>query len=157
MYKQAEAAQLAGGKVKVLMTDKSNSYKVTPEQLENAITEKTALLVADRILGALTRSLVVDGNELYATASIGVAIRRRWVTMHGFALNVAPDLADFDLINPCGIVACPVTSLTRECGAVVSMAEVRKAVVKLFTPLLVELMPEKPAEKDSIADVVCPG
>jgi aspartate aminotransferase len=40
-----EAAQLAGGVVKVLMTDKSNSYKVTPEQLENAITEKTALLV----------------------------------------------------------------------------------------------------------------
>jgi aspartate aminotransferase len=40
-----EAAQLAGGVVKVLMTDKSNSYKITPEQLKDAITEKTALLV----------------------------------------------------------------------------------------------------------------
>jgi aspartate aminotransferase len=40
-----EAAQLAGGVVKVLMTDKSNSYKVTPEQLKDALTEKTALLI----------------------------------------------------------------------------------------------------------------
>ncbi len=94
-----------------------------------------------------------DGGKL---ASIGVGCRR-WVTMHGFALNVAPDLAAFDLINPCGIVACPVTSLTRECGAAVAMAEVRKTVVKLFAPLLAEWMPEKPAERDSIADVVCLG
>ncbi len=40
-----EAAQLAGGIVKVLMTDRSNSYKVTPEQLKDAITEKTAMLI----------------------------------------------------------------------------------------------------------------
>ena len=79
-------------------------------------------------------------------ASIGVGVRR-WVTIHGFALNVAPDLAAFDLINPCGIVACPVTSLTRECGADVPMAEVRKAVVKLFASLLVEWMPEEPVER----------
>ncbi|GFE57610.1 lipoyl(octanoyl) transferase LipB [Geobacter sp. AOG1] len=88
-------------------------------------------------------------------ASIGVGVRR-WVTMHGFAVNVVPDLAAFDLINPCGIAGCPVTSLARECGAAVSMADVRKTAVKLFAPLLADWMPEKPTERDPIADVVCP-
>jgi aspartate aminotransferase len=40
-----EAAQLAGAIVTVLVTDKSNSYKITPDQLQDAITEKTTLLV----------------------------------------------------------------------------------------------------------------
>ena len=96
--------------------------------------------VAARMVTGRT-GIWTDGGKL---AAIGVGCRR-WVTMHGFALNVAPDLAAFDLINPCGIVACPVTSLTLECGAAVSMAEVRKTVVKLFAPLLAEWMPEKPA------------
>jgi lipoyl(octanoyl) transferase len=42
--------------------------------------------------------------------AIGVRIRR-WVTMHGFAVNVAPDLAHFGGIVPCGIAEFPVTSL----------------------------------------------
>jgi lipoyl(octanoyl) transferase len=42
--------------------------------------------------------------------AIGVRIRR-WVTMHGFAVNVSPDLAHFNGIVPCGIAEFPVTSL----------------------------------------------
>ncbi|HSR66782.1 MAG TPA: lipoyl(octanoyl) transferase LipB [Acidobacteriota bacterium] len=45
-------------------------------------------------------------------ASIGVGVRR-WVTFHGFALNVSTDLRYFDLLNPCGIPDCPMTSLSR--------------------------------------------
>lgn len=50
-------------------------------------------------------------------ASIGVGVRR-WVTMHGFALNVSLDPAPFGLINPCGMPGCPITSLAAEriCG-----------------------------------------
>ena len=48
--------------------------------------------------------------------SIGVGVRR-WVTMHGFAFNVAPDLSAFGRINPCGFPGCPVTSLAGEGGA----------------------------------------
>lgn len=44
-------------------------------------------------------------------ASIGVGIRR-WVTFHGFAVNVAPDLSYFDTIVPCGIDGCRMTSIT---------------------------------------------
>jgi lipoate-protein ligase B len=43
-------------------------------------------------------------------ASIGIAVRR-WVSYHGFALNVAPDLAFFDLIHPCGLRGIEMTSM----------------------------------------------
>lgn len=43
--------------------------------------------------------------------AIGVRVRR-WVTMHGFAINVSPELSHFSGIVPCGIAEFPVTSLT---------------------------------------------
>jgi lipoyl(octanoyl) transferase len=46
-------------------------------------------------------------------ASIGVGVRR-WITMHGFALNVCDDLAGFDAIIPCGIAGVTMTSLAQE-------------------------------------------
>ncbi|MBA5629945.1 lipoyl(octanoyl) transferase LipB [Moheibacter lacus] len=55
----------------------------------------------------------------------------RWVTMHGFALNVNPDLKYFEYIIPCGIKDKAVTSLERELGNPVPMDEV-KAKVKLY-------------------------
>lgn len=47
--------------------------------------------------------------------AMGVRVSR-WVTMHGLALNVAPDLGHFDLIVPCGLAGRPVTSLAVELG-----------------------------------------
>ncbi|MCM2358235.1 MAG: lipoyl(octanoyl) transferase LipB [Geobacteraceae bacterium] len=73
-------------------------------------------------------------------ASIGVGVRR-WVTMHGFALNVSAALADFGRINPCGIAGCPVSSLERECGASVMMAEVKGRIGERFEGLLEEWLP----------------
>jgi lipoyl(octanoyl) transferase len=60
-------------------------------------------------------------------AAIGVKVSR-WVTMHGFALNVNTDLSYFDRIIPCGIFHKGVTSLHRLLGKPVSMDEVRRAV-----------------------------
>ncbi len=48
--------------------------------------------------------------------SIGVAVRR-WVSFHGFALNVSSDLSFFDLIHPCGLQGIQMTSLERLLGA----------------------------------------
>jgi lipoate-protein ligase B len=62
-------------------------------------------------------------------AAIGVAIRR-WVTYHGFALNVCPDLGHFGLIVPCGIRGKGVTSLEKLLGRPVSVAEVKVPLVE---------------------------
>ena len=67
-----------------------------------------AWAVADRI-GIWTRD--VDGIEAKIGA-IGVRVRR-WVTMHGFAVNLDPDLGHFAGIVPCGIADYGVTSLAR--------------------------------------------
>ena len=49
-------------------------------------------------------------------ASIGVAVRR-WVTYHGFALNVSSDLSGFELIHPCGLHGIRMTTVGRQAGA----------------------------------------
>ena len=49
-------------------------------------------------------------------AALGVKVSRRWVSYHGFALNVSCDLAWFESIVPCGLHGYAVTSLEREAG-----------------------------------------
>src|SRR5690606_28542244 len=71
-----------------------------------------------------------DGDEFAKVAAIGVRVRR-WVTLHGLALNVDPDLAHFGLIVPCGLHGRPVTSLRRlKGGACPDMARVKELLVE---------------------------
>jgi lipoate-protein ligase B len=63
-------------------------------------------------------------------ASIGIAVRR-WVSYHGFALNVDPDLADFGLIHPCGLRGVQMTSMADLRGEdVPGLGEVREQAVR---------------------------
>ena len=77
-------------------------------------------------------------------AAIGVAVKRK-VTMHGFALNVDPDLEHFALINPCGL-GKPVTSLARLLGRRVGLAEVQPAVSRAFAEVFQMDMAAVPLE-----------
>ena len=67
-------------------------------------------------------------------AAIGVRISR-WVTSHGFALNVSTDLSNFGLIVPCGIADKGATSMERLLGRPVPMDEVAAAVERRFRAL----------------------
>jgi lipoyl(octanoyl) transferase len=72
---------------------------------------------------------VVDNKGERKIAAIGIRVARG-VTMHGFALNVEPDLSAFEAIIPCGIEDATVTSLTIELGRSISIDEVLPVVEK---------------------------
>ena len=68
-------------------------------------------------------------------AAIGIRVASG-VTMHGFALNVSPDLTAFEQIVPCGIDDAAVTSMARELGREISIPEVASIVEKAITAAL---------------------
>ncbi|MCU0523570.1 MAG: lipoyl(octanoyl) transferase LipB [Elainella sp. Prado103] len=107
-------------------------------QLEAVIIQVIAQygLSADRIPG-LT-GVWVEG---YKVAAIGIKVSR-WITMHGFALNVCPDLSGFQQIVPCGIADRPVGSLAQFIPDI-QLATVRQQIAASFAEVFqVELVEE---------------
>ncbi len=71
----------------------------------------------------------VDGRKI---ASIGVGVRR-WISMHGFALNVCGDMTPFSQITPCGIAGVEMTAIERESGKPVTVQETAEHVSAVFS------------------------
>jgi len=70
-------------------------------------------------------------------AAIGVKVDAAGITSHGFAINLDPDLGYFDLIIPCGLRHCLVTSLARERNQPVDMDTFRLKLIDTFTTIFV--------------------
>ena len=64
-------------------------------------------------------------------ASIGIAVKK-WVTLHGFALNVNNDLSQFDVIHPCGLVGVEMTSMSKELGVSVDWLKLMESTGESF-------------------------
>jgi lipoyl(octanoyl) transferase len=96
-------------------------------QLEEVLIQVLAVyeLAGERIPG-LT-GVWVEGRKVGA---IGIKVSR-WITMHGFALNVCPDLSGFEQIVPCGIADKPVGSLAQFIPNI-TLEEVRELVTATF-------------------------
>jgi lipoyl(octanoyl) transferase len=104
--------------------------------LESALIEVCATfgITAQRVDGR-SGVWVCDENGERKIAAIGIRVASG-VTMHGFALNVSPDLAAFGQIVPCGIDDAAVTSMARELGREIAVSEVISIVEKAITAAL---------------------
>ena len=78
---------------------------------------------------------VRDDKSDRKIAAIGLRVAKG-VTMHGFALNVNPDLSAYEKIIPCGITGAKVTSLSAEIGSEITINEVLPVIKKHIQPML---------------------
>ena len=78
---------------------------------------------------------VRDDKSDRKIAAIGLRVAKG-VTMHGFALNVNPDLSAYEKIIPCGITGAKVTSLSAEIGREITINEVLPVIKKHIQPML---------------------
>lgn len=130
------------GYVQLDLTRRGRDVRAYVHALEDWVIDALALLgVAAR--RAEGRIGIWTDDEQGCEAKIGaIGVRvKRWVTMHGFSLNVAPDLMHFSGIVPCGIAEYPVTSLAA-LGKDADFAKVDAALADALPAFLDKLQPK---------------
>jgi lipoyl(octanoyl) transferase len=88
-------------------------------------------ILGDRIEGSTGVWLDVETRYERKICAFGVKTSR-WITMHGWGLNVNTDLSYFNHIVPCGIANKGVTSLEKELGRKINLEEVKEKLIRNF-------------------------
>jgi lipoyl(octanoyl) transferase len=124
--------QLVGYPILDLRPDRCDVHRYVRD-LEDVLIRAVATFgVAARRVPSLTGAWAGPTGREEKIGAIGVRISR-WITSHGFALNVSTDLDPFTWIVPCGIVDRGVTSIERLLGRRVKMSDVVEAVAHATT------------------------
>ena len=123
--------QLVGYPIFDLKPDRCDVHEYVRDLEEVLIVSLRRFGIEGRRVKGLTGVWVGPEGREEKVAAIGVRISR-WITSHGFALNVSTNLRHFQLIVPCGIADRGVTSISRLLGRDVPMAEVEDAVAAGF-------------------------
>ncbi|MDP9322128.1 MAG: lipoyl(octanoyl) transferase LipB, partial [Acidobacteriota bacterium] len=119
--------QLVGYPILDLRPDRCDVHRYVRDLEEVLIRAVAGFGIVSHRLPGLTGTWV--GNEKLAAIGVRVA---RWVTSHGFALNVSTNLAHFGLIIPCGLTDKGVTSMDILSGGPIGMRDVEAAVAETF-------------------------
>ncbi|MBP6609789.1 MAG: lipoyl(octanoyl) transferase LipB [Paludibacter sp.] len=121
-----------------------SNFKIGLKQYIYLVEEAIIRTLADyniettRLDGATGVWLDVDKPTCRKISAIGVR-SSKFVTMHGFALNINTDLTYFNHINPCGFIDKGVTSMQKELGKLIDMKEVKEKIIKQFNALFVSV------------------
>ena len=140
--------QLVGYPILDLNPDRRDVHRYVRDLEEVLIRVAGAYGIAAHRVAGLTGIWVEEHGAHAKLAAIGVRISR-WVTSHGFALNVTTDLSRFGLIVPCGIADKGVTSLERLLGRRVPMDEVADAVERAFPAVFARVPLPVPASAEA--------
>ena len=119
--------QIIGYPIVDLQPDRCDVHKYVRD-LEEVLIQTSKVFDVHPIRNSGLTGIWVESNKL---AAIGVRLSR-WVTSHGFALNVDTDLSYFELIRPCGIEGRGVTSLRKVTGRNLSAIDVEDVIAKEF-------------------------
>lgn len=121
--------QLVGYPILDLKPDRTDLHRYLRDLEEVLLVALRALGVPDPVRRPGMTGAWIPAGKL---AAIGVRVSSGWITSHGFALNVDPDLTYFETIVPCGIRGETVTSLRTVLGRPLTPEDVIPAVVSAF-------------------------
>jgi lipoyl(octanoyl) transferase len=120
--------QLVGYPILSLAPDRKDLHRYLRD-LEEVLIET---LAGFGIVGSRQTGFTGVWTEGGKIAAIGVRVSSGWISSHGFALNVDPDLSFFSSIVPCGISDRPVTSIRSVLGRSITFDEVLPPLVQSF-------------------------